>query len=53
MIDDLGFIDAVVDRWRDATTSTPRPRLSVVDSDAGKAGWMDTAQYVPDPADFR
>ncbi|MCB1497250.1 MAG: ATP-binding protein [Bauldia sp.] len=50
---DLGFIDAVVDRWRDATTSTPRPRLSVVDSDAGKAGWMDTAQYVPDPADFR
>ncbi len=52
---DLGFIDSVVDRWREATTTTPRPRLSVVEGDTepAESDWTTSPQYAPDPADFR
>ncbi|MEP0321861.1 ATP-binding protein [Bauldia litoralis] len=51
---DMGFISAVVDRWREATTTIPRPRLSVVDGEtvSAESEWT-TTHYAPDPADFR
>jgi hypothetical protein len=50
------FIATVVDRWREATTATARPRLSVVgqnpDPDNQSAEPDAPLPYTPKPADF-
>jgi DNA helicase HerA-like ATPase len=50
---DVDFIAAVVDRWREATTTTMRPRLSPIDHDKPASEARAQATYVPDAADFR
>ena len=51
---DTDFIAAVVDRWREATT-TSRPRLRTVEAERGSddPNWSVPLPYTPEPADFR
>jgi len=52
---DTDFIAAVVDRWREATTTSSRPRLRSVETERGSddPAWSVPLPYTPEPADFR
>jgi len=52
---DTDFIAAVVDRWREATTTTSRPRLRSVEAERGPddPNWGVPLPDTPEPADFR
>jgi DNA helicase HerA-like ATPase len=52
---DTDFIAAVVDRWREATTTASRPRLRAVETEARSddPGSSGPLPYTPEPADFR
>ncbi len=51
---DTDFIAAVVDRWREATTTSSRPRLRSVEGERGSDDSVSVPlPYTPEPADFR